>query len=142
MSVPDFFQGLGRLVESGILGEPDVLFCPSDKFKTNKDDHWPWKNPPSVDLWYYCSYTSREVDQPIIDGKQPSRFKLARLGKKAYAGEVFTGSFPHVNHVESGSPGWNVVFLDGSVKWIKYDGYLENASWPRRYEVWDHLDQY
>ncbi len=129
--IDDYIIGLGLLWPT-YANDSSVFYCPTDKFGLKKELYWP--KSANGHLYYIISYTSRE------DENHTEAYRL-NPSDRAYASEIFCGSTPHINHNIMGG-GWNVLFLDGSVNWVGFDGYLENASWPLRYDIWEHLDLY
>jgi prepilin-type N-terminal cleavage/methylation domain-containing protein len=104
----------------------------------------------------YPSYVERT--DPGKNGYWDSRgmppritsYRWDELGDKAFISELFCASYPRSCHPLTPSfsgfgatpiGGWNVLFGNGSCRFIKMDRYdTYNVWWPSYYKFWQHLD--
>ncbi|MBM4043858.1 MAG: DUF1559 domain-containing protein [Planctomycetes bacterium] len=139
-------QGLGRLYPNYLVNH-DVLYCPSCSLWTKKNG---W---PARDLNYYSTYHSREAGA-IVDGVP--YYGVIPQSEKQYVNRSFVSCASWQGYAAHGD-GWNVWYLDGSVRWFPAKNYREcvkglsadewfapvvDIAKAGRESVWNHFDRF
>jgi prepilin-type N-terminal cleavage/methylation domain-containing protein/prepilin-type processing-associated H-X9-DG protein len=125
----------GLLAQANCLGDPRVLYCPSEsnaKFMYNTSDN-PWPALPSANV--QAGYAMRPAEQIPDDlttpPSPPQPFTLPKLtsfGNLAILADL-TSSVTRV--VTRHATGMNVVYGDGSARWVPLSAFAQPANqWP------------
>jgi prepilin-type processing-associated H-X9-DG protein len=124
---------LGRLYKEGIITKGKAFYCPSETApaQTYNTPVNPWPPKGNVQGGY--------ANNPVVDWKsnpEPDRFpRLVELAGQPLLADG-CGSPPRVDSRHK--DGVNVLYTDGSVRWIKrelFDPELKAGNIPRIWEI-------
>jgi len=131
-------QGLNPLFTTGVLkrnmNTASLFFCPSI---TGKGSYTPTFNDALARIadgnyggqWRYMGYLmrNRNCTNDAL-GSPPYNYDISRYSKMAFLGDNYFWAVPRVGGVYTGARfgeqhkvGWNVMYLDGGVKFVDID---------------------
>lgn len=116
---------LGHLVRAGLIQDPKILFCPSEKDRTQAfatvENPWPFEPGKNVQ--------SAFATTPVVDwGSEenpPEWPRLSQLGRVALLADG-AGMPKRVDSRHK--DGVNVVFSDGSARWVPREEFNKQLS--------------
>lgn len=155
-SPPVASQGLKLLTDRDYVHSPKVFLSPLDNYFVEiGHGYWPAFNPgPDVYSWG-CSYAEREEQRPTISQiVQGSAISVGQhiyhlhndLPSKAFIGDLFIRQAIPVKRGCVNGNGWNMLYFDGSVSFVKKTNKIWNKlSWDyslaRLKLSWEQFDR-
>ncbi|MCM8529089.1 MAG: hypothetical protein NE327_21385, partial [Lentisphaeraceae bacterium] len=125
----------------------EILFCPSEKANWMKrgtnNNPWPPESTTGNVRSSYNMYPSKFLSGTDKEDNFP-RIHVEMAGKALYTDNFVKGTNLNSRHVE----GINVVYIDGSAKWLNKNGlslspltsYGNGFSGPYQ-DVWDEIEE-
>jgi len=148
--------GIYHLYNEKYIQEPKTFYCPSYPVPYGNEQYSAKNFKGNGTYTSYAERIKREYGFP--SKPYMSFFRLEELENASLMADIYCGNFAWSAHprpsgyqlgygwgiqVVDISGGWNVLFTDGGVSFMKLDGYLSmsNINWSTYDQFWTHWDQ-